>query len=210
MKMLDLSTIGKVESGAEVPDVERRLREAWRRQRRFIFTRGICYLALTACAVAAAAFVLDWRLELSPAGRVMLLLSAAAALLAVGYGAWWRRRRTFDAARIAIQIESLYPQLHSALVSHVQLHDRTSRPEEGSAAMIRELSCRAAEESRAVDFGRIIDFHHLRRPAAGCLAALAIVATWSAWRPELVAVFGRGSSIPRRISHIPPAPCSSR
>ncbi len=189
MIMLDLATIDKVEPAAEAPDVQRRLRAAWRRQRRFVLTRGICYLALASCAVAAAAFVLDWRLELSPTGRGMLLGAAAAVLLAVGYAAWWRRRQAFDAARIAIQIESLYPQLHSALVSHVQLHDRTNRSEEGSPAMIRELSRRADAESKAVDFSRIIDFRRLRRPAAACLAALAVIAAWSAWRPDLVAVF---------------------
>ena len=164
MKMLDLSTIGKVESGAEVPDVERRLREAWRRQRRFIFTRGICYLALTACAVAAAAFVLDWRLELSPAGRVMLLLSAAAALLAVGYG-----RGGGGGARsmpLALPFKS---SRCTATPQRAGFARPTSRPDEPPRGRLGrhdpgiELPCR--RRVVAVDFGRIIDFHHLRRPS---------------------------------------------
>lgn len=171
--------------------VDGRLRRAWRRQRRFASARGLCYLAVAVGVLLAVGFLLDWNLNLPPVGRQSLIAAAAVLLVAVGYAGWWRRLRPYDAARIAIQVESLHPQLRSVLVSHVQLRQRLDRPEEGSSGLIRALGREAGERSREVDFGRIVDFRRLRRPTLWCMAAICVVAGWSSLRPELVEAFFR-------------------
>lgn len=177
-------------TGAE-GGIDARLRAAWQRQRRLVSAIGLCVVLVAAVACLAAAFLLDWHLELPGRLRLVVLAATAAVVAAAAYFGWWRWRRPFDPARVAIQVEALHPELASVLVSHVQLRDRAGQAVEGSADMIRALGPNAVSRSAGLDFGRIVDFRRLRRPAAWCLAALAAAALWTALRPELVAAFAR-------------------
>lgn len=171
--------------------IDARLRAAWRRQRRLISSIGLAVVVAATLAALAAAFVLDWHFELPTAPRILLVAAIGTAVAAAAYLAWWRWLRPYDPARVAIQVESLNPALASVLVSHVQLRDRAGLAHEGSADMIRALAADAAARSRDVDFGRIVDFRRLRRPALLCLAAVAAAVIWTCLRPELVAAFAR-------------------
>lgn len=178
-------------AGAGDVGIDARLRSAWRRQRRLVTAIGLCAVMLAALLALAAAFFVDWNLELASGPRIAVLAAILLVVAFTAYRAWWRWLRPYDPARVAIQVEALHPELASVLVSHVQLRDRAGLAHEGSADMIRALGPNAADRSAGVDFGRIVDFRRLRRPAAWCLAAIAAVAFGSAARPELVAAFAR-------------------
>ena len=169
--------------------VDELLRRAWRRQRRFVSARGLCHALIAACLLVAASFLLDWRLCLPPAARWVLIGATVAVLLAVAYASWWRWLRSYDPARVAIQLEGLYPELKSTLVSHVQLSRQLGRADGVSPALIRAVGRDAAEKAGRVDFRRIVNFAHLKWPLLFALVLLAVLAGSAIVQPGVANVF---------------------
>jgi hypothetical protein len=143
--------------------VETKLRRAWRRERRFHHSRGLCHLLLWVTALVLVDLLVD-RLFLVPGyGRVLLLAINAAALLAVLYRQWWRHLRRYDPVRVALQVERRHPELQSALVSYVQFDEDAPRSDVISPALIRALRREAVRMTQPVDFREIVSFRELRR-----------------------------------------------
>ena len=107
--------------------VERKLRRAWRRQRRYIHLHGLSRVLIWTVTLVALDFLIDWlfifRLRRHAAWRLPLLLANAGVLLWAIYYEWLRHLRRFDDVRVALQIEKRHPELASLLISYVQLKD---------------------------------------------------------------------------------------
>ena len=161
--------------------VERKLRQAWRRQRRFFHVRGLAQVLIWAVTFAAVDFCLDWllifRMRWPAPCRLPLLAANAAVLLWVRYHEWLRHLRRFDAVRAALQLEGKHPELASLLVSYVQL--RTADSSTMSPSLLAAMRSSALNKIRPIDFRESVSFAQLRRPAAFALCALLVCAAAS-------------------------------
>jgi len=158
--------------------VERKLRAAWRRQRRYFHLRGLAQVLIWAVTLAAVDFFVDWlfifRMRWPVAWRLPLLAANAAVLLWVLYHEWLRHLKRFDAVRVALQLESKHPELASLLVSYVQL--RNADPSAISPSLLAAMRSSALDKVRPLDFREVVDFSQLRRPAVFALCALLFCA----------------------------------
>ena len=145
--------------------VERKLRQAWRQQRRFHTTRGLCLLALWAAALVLADFLVDWLFLLPGYGRVILVAINLAALAAVFYRGWWRHLERYDPVRIALQVERQHPDLKSILVSYVQFGDGGRDTGHMSPQLIQAVRRLAALATAPLDFREIVHWRDLARVA---------------------------------------------
>ena len=162
--------------------VEQKLRQAWRRQRRFHATRGLCHLLLWTAALVMADLVIDWLFLLPGYGRTILLLVNIATLAVVFYRGWWRHLERYHPVRIALQVERQHPDLKSLLVSYVQFGEPVPGSEHMSPQLIRAVRRLAAIATAPLDFREIVNWRDLARvavfSAAVVLAAGASSLNW--------------------------------
>ena len=170
-------------------DMAVRLARAWQRERLFVGARGLCHLLTWAVSLLVLDLALDWVLNLPGAWRLALLAMNATVLLVVFYWTWLRRLREYDAVRVALQVETMYPQLQSLLVSYVQLQEGTERPVGASPALLRAMRRQALERTRALDFREIVRFSALSGIALLCIAVLTVASVLAANEPGFVRGF---------------------
>ena len=158
--------------------IERKLRAAWRRQRRYFHLRGLAQVLIWAVTLAAVDFFVDWlllfRMRWPVAWRLPLLAANVAVLLWVIYHEWLRHLKRFDAVRVALQLEGKHPELASLLVSYVQL--RNADPSAVSPSLLTAMRSSALDKARSLDFREVVDFAQLRRPAVFALCAILFCA----------------------------------
>ncbi len=186
-------------------DIDRRLAGAWRREWRFVFTRGLGRLIVWLAAMLAVDFLLDWRIDL-PGGYRMGLLGVNLAL-ALGVLFWdtLRHLKVFDPLRVALQVERLYPKLQSLLVSYVQLHERPEAHGGISPSLVRAMCHEAVLQVKALDFGKIVRFSTLRKLAVVVLLVVAVEAAAAAWKPAFLQAFLDRMSDPNSTAQYPTA-----
>ena len=145
------------------PSVERKLHRAWRRQRRFHNTRGLCHLLVWIGALGLADFLVDWLFLLPGYGRVILLAINLGTLGWVTWHSWLRHLRRYDPVRVALQVEGRHPDLTSLLVSYVQLDEGREDAAHVSRSLIRATKRLAVEATAPIDFREIIHWADLTR-----------------------------------------------
>lgn len=155
--------------------VERKLHQAWHRERRYFHTRGLCRLLIWLVALILTDLAVDWLLDVPGWGRLLLLAINLGVLGAVAHLHWFRHLRRFDAARVALEVERRYPDLESLLVSYVQLcTTKTAAIEWGaSPGLVAALGRQAVQLTAPLDFRQIVNFRELKRIAAVALAIFA-------------------------------------
>jgi hypothetical protein len=165
-------------SDSDTQIIERKLRAAWRRQRRYFHWRGLAQALIWGITLATVDFFADWllifRLRWPVFWRLPLLAVNAAVLLRVLHHEWLRHLKRFDAARVALQLEGTHPELASLLISYVQLRDTDSAGL--SPSLLAAMRSSALDKVRPLDFREIVDFSQLRRPAIFALCALLFCA----------------------------------
>jgi hypothetical protein len=143
--------------------IEHKLLDAWRRERRFVHTRGGCHAALWIVGLFLFDLVLDWSFALPGWARLVLVLGNLTTLLWIGYQQWWRLLRRYDALRTALEVERLHPDLKSLLVSYVQLQPGREDPATASPQLIEALRGEAVRTTDPIDFLAVVDFRKLRK-----------------------------------------------
>jgi len=164
--------------------VERKLRQAWRRQRRYFHLRGVSRTLIWAGTLVALDFLVDWlfifRLRGPAAWRLPLLVANAGVLLWALYYEWLRHLRRFDDVRIALQIEGRHPELASLLISYVQL--KNAEQPAISPALLAAMRLHALAAIKPLDFREIVAPRQFRRPllfAVGTILFFAAISvTW--------------------------------
>ncbi len=174
--------------------VARKLRQAWRRQRRYVHVRGLSRTLIWAVTLVALDFLADWlfifRLRWPAAWRLPLLVTNACVLLWALYYEWLRHLRRFDDVRIALQIEGRHPELASLLISYVQL--KNAEQPAISPALLAAMRHNALAAIKPLDFREIVDLRQIRRPVAFALCALLFFAAISVnWPTHVGALFLR-------------------
>jgi hypothetical protein len=184
-------TTHNVDPADGVDDLHARLRRLWRRGRSFHSTRALCRLLTWLVAAALALLALDWSLELPGWARALLALAVVILLVRLVHVELLRRLRPYDPARLALQVETAHPKLNSVLISSVQFA-RGGMLAGASPSLIRAVQRSAARECKPLDFGAIVRFDRLRRPAGiAAVAAVALLVVGIAWPGHLWAMTRR-------------------
>lgn len=175
----------------DAPLVQRKLRKAWRKQRRFCHFRGICHMLLWLVAMVLLDFLVDWLFRVPAWARLTLLGLNLAVLAVVFYFSWFRRLEKYDPVRVALQVENRHPELKSLLVSFVQINQESQAGGSASPALIAAFRRQTIEATRPIDFREIIRYGDLKRILAfsavvTCIFAAASV-NWSDFLQTLVA-----------------------
>lgn len=169
--------------------VEAKLLRAWRKDRRFIHTRGAANVVLWLAALAAVDFLVDWLFLLPGYARVTLAVLNLIVLGWVVYDKWLRHCRRYNPVRVALQVERRHPELKSLLVSYVQLGEQGHPGEQISPGLIRALRREAIQSTAPLDFREIINFRELRRILAVAGSVLLLGALVSINWTEYVNAF---------------------
>ena len=158
------------------PQIRRKLRQAWRKGRRFAHLRGALLVLMWAAVLVLVTLLIDWLLLLPGWGRVLLLAVNLAALGWVGYRQWWSRLEGFDAVRMALRVERQHPELASLLVSYVQFEGKAGGGGRGAAsdALVASMCEQAIERTSRIDFREIFDATELRRLGMYCAGVLVV------------------------------------
>ncbi|MEX0886160.1 MAG: DUF4175 family protein [Phycisphaeraceae bacterium] len=176
--------------------IRRKLRQAWRKDRRYTHLRGLCLLLMWTAALVLLTLLVDWLLLLPGWARLALLAVHVATLGYVAYRKWWRELERFDVVRMALRVERQHPELASLLVSYVQFEGSPGRVEQ-SMPLVEAMCEQAIERTRGIDFRQIVDATELRRLGLYCAGVLVVFAVVSAGWPDAMRVFGQRMLNPR-------------
>ena len=157
-------------------NIDRKLRAAWHKERRFIHFRGLCHFLLWLIAFIFIDFLVDWLFRIPGSGRIVLLAMNAVVLLVVLWHYWLRHLRRFDPVRVALQVEKRHPELKSLLVSYVQLRTRSSDDSMASPRLIEAMRNQAIDSSQPIDFKQIISYVELKRVFFASVAVIVVAA----------------------------------
>lgn len=172
--------------------VERKLRKAWRKERRYYHGDGIAHLLVWLLALILLDLLIDWLFLLPGAGRLLLLGINIVALGWVLWHYWLRHLRPYDPVRVALQVERRHPELQSMLVSFVQLTGDAPETAFASPALLRVLRNQTVEITRPIDFREIISYKELKRIALLSAAVIAFFALYSVnWGEHLRVLLNR-------------------
>jgi len=163
--------------------VERKLRRAWRKERRFHHSQGLAHALMWVVTMVLVDLLIDWLFLVPGTGRLALLAANLLTLGWVFHHHWLRHLKPYDPVVVALQVERQHPELESVLVSFVQLSGDGAQAAYASPALLRALEQEAIEATRPIDFREIISFRELRRIAmvsAGMVLVFAICSVnWS-------------------------------
>lgn len=160
-------------SGGSADDIQRRLRNAWGKERRFVHTRGLCSLLLWALALLGVDLLIDWLFLIPGLARVALLAANLGVLAWVAWRNWVLHLRRFDPVRVALQVERRHPELHNLLVSFVQLRG-PAQDAAISPSLLEAFQKQALDQAAPLNFKEIINYRELKRLFLVSFCAVAV------------------------------------
>ena len=171
--------------------VEEKLHRAWKKERHFQHTRGLCYLVLWALALILLDLGVDFLFRIPAFGRLALLAINIGALAWVIIHHWFRYLRRYDPVRTALQVERRHPELQSLLVSFIQFREGPRESAHVSPSLLAALRRQTIEYTQPIDFREIISYRELKRifVLSACVLAIFAVASinWPRYFSKLAA-----------------------
>jgi len=172
--------------------VERKLRRAWRKERRFHHGNGLAHFVVWALALVLLDLLVDWLFLVPGFGRMALLAVNVVTLGWVLYHYWLSFLKPYDPVIVALQVERRHPELQSMLVSYVQFAGETQSPAYASPGLVRALQRQTIEASRPIDFREIVSYRELRRITSVSVCVIVFFALYSVnWSEHLRVLFCR-------------------
>ncbi|MEC8927657.1 MAG: hypothetical protein VX705_00465 [Verrucomicrobiota bacterium] len=137
---------------------------------------GVARLVIALLALLGAGMYLDWKIELSKEGRILLLLlDLGIALYILNKYLYQPHVNRPDDDEAALYIEHARPEFQSRLITATQLTRPGAIPPGASPELVRELVKRTEQQSRPVDFAAEVPTLTLRKLAA---AAIIFAIIW--------------------------------
>ncbi|MBM4042712.1 MAG: hypothetical protein FJ290_29850, partial [Planctomycetes bacterium] len=182
--------------------VEEKLHRAWRKERHFQHTRGLCYLILWALALILLDFAVDFLFRIPGYWRWVLAAVNIGALGWVLYHHWFRYLRHYDPVRTALQVERRHPELQSLLVSFVQFREGPHVGAYVSPSLLNALRRQTIEYTEPIDFREIVSYRELKRIFIFSACVLALFGFVSInWSHHLRVLFYRMLYPEARLSY---------
>ena len=182
--------------GGDSARIEDKLREAWRREQRFVHLRGASRFLVWLVVLIGLDFLIDWgilaRTGASAKFGYLLPVMNVAVLLWVLWHEWLRHLRRYDPLRVALEVESRHPELSSVLVSYTQLEGTVEKQPNVSRDLIEAMRGEAVLQTRSLDFREIVDFGQLRNLLFVTVGSLLLFGAISInWREHVGTLFQR-------------------
>lgn len=168
--------------------IGRKLRRAWRKERRLRHSRGLCFLLVWVVALILLDLLVDWLFLASYRvpwyGRTALLVINVVTLVVVLYHYWLRHLRRYSPVRVALQVEGKHPELKSLLVSYVQIDERHRRETYASPFLVEAFKRQAIEVSTTLNFREIVSFKELKKLFLFSVCVVAFFGAISAYKSD--------------------------
>ena len=175
--------------------IEDKLREAHSEQQRFVWTRGIVRLLVWLLTLLLTDLFIDWVILRGNAGSAFGPLLLVVNLGILGYVAWYelaRHLKDYDALITALDVEERHPDLSSLLVSYTQLKHTAKNQSNVSTELIAAMRDQAVENSRSLDFRKIVDFGQLKTLFGVSLGVVLFFGAISLnWKTHITTLFQR-------------------
>ena len=175
-------------ANAASKSIERKLRQAWKQERRFINLRGISRFVIWLIVLLAVDFIIDWGIlfrSRTPANLGPLLLGINIVVLAwVLWREWLRHLKPYDPLLVALEVERRHPELSSLLVSYTQLDDIQQNQPNVSADLVQAMQENAVIRTKPIDFREIVNFGQLTRLLSVAGGILLVFTVLSVSWPE--------------------------
>ncbi|MFN0125478.1 MAG: DUF4175 family protein [Verrucomicrobiales bacterium] len=147
--------------------IEKKLRWAWRKERRFIHIRGLFRVLIWLIVLLAIGFLIDWGLFTKAGlranlGTSLLVVSALILCWAIWHE-WLRHLKRFDPVHVSLAVEKRHSGLNSLLVSYAQLNPSKADKTTVSAELIEAMRDQAVAQARPLDFREIVDFGQIKK-----------------------------------------------
>ena len=186
--------------------IDQQLRQAWKQERRFVHVRGFCRCVIWLVLLVFLGLLIDWGVLFK--ARMPAFISVVLGIIGLGtmvwvvYREWIRHLRSFNATRVALEVEAKHPELMSALSSYTQI-DKMSSGTQASPQLIEAMRDFAVQTARRLTFTDIVDFAQVKRLAIYAGVALLIAGGMSIqWSEYLEAMArrltGQGADYPIR------------
>lgn len=169
--------------------IEAKLRRAWRKERRYLHLRGLCYFLVWLGALGAVTFLVDRFFQVPISGRLVLLAGDLSALAWVLWRHWWQGLYRFDPLRMALRVEKHYPELRTLLVSYVELRGELPEWRGVSEHLLEAMRQQAVETTRPIDFKQILSYAELKRILIVSACVVVFAAAVSVNWPEHMRIF---------------------
>lgn len=155
-----------------------RFQALWARRRRVQFGQAVALTLLLGVVAFGLLMVADYALELGLTARVLTLVAATAAVLAVGIRAVLDAVRSGSRPRTAADVEDAFPELGQSVRTTVQF---SSMPEEAiradgvAGSMVDALAVQTTERTRPLGLESVIPMRRLWAVTAGLVAAVLLL-----------------------------------
>jgi hypothetical protein len=180
--------------------IARRLGSLGRRVRLYLLVDGLAVVSVAALAGVLITLGVDYFARLAWDMRVTQLASIAVALAALG---WWFVIRPLRVPvrleQLAVLVERKYPQLHSLLVTAVDLLQRPA-PATASPHMIEHVIRQATNDAARVPFHSVLAHRRARRRAAVSLCCVGFIAVLGLAAPETMSLWMRRNVLLENIA----------
>lgn len=147
--------------------------------------RGLLQLAYTGLAALFVFFLIDWLTKMPYPIRILILLGG------IGYGAFWfirgplaRSRKPFDPEEIGLLVERQFPELHSRMISTLQLQAKDELSDEVSEDLVEGMLDQTFDQLPNIKMDALVDTDWMKRGGKYLAVAVALILA--------SAVIGRG------------------
>ncbi len=174
-------------------NIDQKLVQLWRQERRFYHVRGAARFLLWLIAMLFVDFIIDWGILYQVNSNLklglLLLIINGVVLGYVLWNEWLKHLKPFDPVIVALEVETRHPELASVLVSYTQFKD--GDVDSGASVELVEAMCQQARDlTRSIDFREVVDFAQIRKlllASAGItLFFLLISVNWQAHAASLL------------------------
>ncbi len=184
--------------------IDQQLRQTWKQERRFVHMRGLFRCVIWLVLLVFLGLLIDWGVLFktrTPAiSSVLLGLIGLGTMVWVVYREWVRHLRSFNATRVALDVEAKHPELMSSLSSYTQI-DTMASGTQASPQLIEAMRDFVAQTARKLTFTDIIDFAQVKKLAIYAFVVLVIAGAlsvqWSAYFEAMARrITGQGVDYP--------------
>ncbi|MDA3960032.1 MAG: DUF4175 family protein [Planctomycetota bacterium] len=160
--------------------VDSKLRGTWRKGRMHTHLRGGAHLISWVVVAFLFVFLADWTFDLPMLVRIPMTLVCIGFVAWLLRKLWWHRLERYNALRVAVRVEREYPELHSLLISYVELNSDQGPRACGSPELMGLVRNQAEDAAHGLNFRNVVSFANLRRLMAGALALVLVFGAFGA------------------------------
>ncbi|MDP6357687.1 MAG: hypothetical protein QF473_21395 [Planctomycetota bacterium] len=178
--------------------IQNKLKETWGKERQFAHLRGFSTFAIWTVGLIFVDLLLDWLFLIPGQIRFLLLIANVITLGVIFHKRWWQGLNSYDAVRVALQVEGRHPEFQNLLVSYIQFDSGAATIQHASPRLIEAMQNQTIRITEPISFKEIIDLNELKNlflfsAAMFIVFALACVSWPTHFRILAIRMFNPGA-----------------